>query len=39
MDKPKVSHLALLKRTLRYVKGAIDCGIVFPACDVGKASS
>ncbi|KAK2402236.1 hypothetical protein QL285_051773 [Trifolium repens] len=35
MDKPKVSHLAVLKRILRYVKGTIDCGIVFPACDVG----
>jgi hypothetical protein len=37
MDKPKVSHLAVLKRILRYVKGTIDCGIVFPACDVGKS--
>ncbi|GAU45509.1 hypothetical protein TSUD_129550 [Trifolium subterraneum] len=36
MDKPRVSHLAAVKRILRYVKGTMDCGIVFPASDVGK---
>jgi hypothetical protein len=36
MDKPKVSHLAAVKRILRYVKGTVDYGILFPSCDVGK---
>ncbi|MCI81446.1 hypothetical protein A2U01_0102719, partial [Trifolium medium] len=34
MEKPKVSHLAAVKRILRYVKGTVDCGIMFPASDV-----
>ncbi|GAU38708.1 hypothetical protein TSUD_396360 [Trifolium subterraneum] len=36
MDKPRVSHLVVVKRILRYVKGTMDCGIVFSASDVGK---
>jgi hypothetical protein len=36
MEKPKVSHLAAVKRILRYVKGIVDYGILFPSCDVGK---
>jgi hypothetical protein len=36
MEKPKVSHLAAVKRILRYVKGTVDFGILFPSCDVGK---
>ncbi|GAU30308.1 hypothetical protein TSUD_385290 [Trifolium subterraneum] len=36
MNKPKVSHLAAVKRILRYVKGTTECGSVFPASDVGK---
>jgi hypothetical protein len=36
MDKLKVSHVAVVKRILRYVKGTIDCGIMFPTYDVGK---
>ncbi|XP_073222482.1 secreted RxLR effector protein 161-like [Cicer arietinum] len=37
MEKPKVSHLAAVKRILRYVKGTLGCGILFPANDMGKS--
>ncbi|KAK2424896.1 hypothetical protein QL285_035206 [Trifolium repens] len=33
MEKPKTSHLIAVKRILRYVKGTIECGILFPASD------
>ncbi|XP_050909387.1 secreted RxLR effector protein 161-like [Lathyrus oleraceus] len=33
MERPKVSHLAAVKRILRYVKGTLDCRILFPASD------
>jgi hypothetical protein len=36
MQKPKVSHLAAAKRILRYLKGTLDYGILFPATDEGK---
>ena len=36
MQKPKVSHLASVKRILRYLKGTFDYGILFPAVDKGK---
>ena len=36
MQKPKVSHLAAAKRILRYLKGTLDYGILFPAADKGK---
>ena len=36
MQKPKVSHLAAVKRILRYLKGTFDYGILFPAVDKGK---
>ena len=35
MEKPKVSHLAAIKRILRYIKGTLGCGILFPATDNG----
>ncbi|XP_050874957.1 secreted RxLR effector protein 161-like [Lathyrus oleraceus] len=35
MARPKVSHLATVKRILRYVKGFVGCGILFPAADTG----
>ena len=37
MERPKVSHLAAVKRILRYVKGTLGCGILFPASDMGKS--
>jgi hypothetical protein len=37
MEKPKVSHLAAVKRILRYVKGTLGCGILFPASDTGRS--
>jgi hypothetical protein len=36
MEKPKTSHLVAVKRILRYVKGTIECGILFPASDREK---
>ncbi|GAU40455.1 hypothetical protein TSUD_141350 [Trifolium subterraneum] len=36
MENPKISHLAAIKRILRYVKGTLECGIVFQASDIGK---
>ena len=36
MQKPKVSHLAAMKRILRYLKGTLDYGILFPATGIGK---
>jgi hypothetical protein len=36
MENPKVSHLAAVKRILRYVRGTTGCGILFPSCDMGK---
>ncbi|XP_073224742.1 uncharacterized protein [Cicer arietinum] len=37
MERPKVSHLAAVKRILRCVKGTLGCGILFPANDMGKS--
>lgn len=36
MERLKVSHLAAVKRILRYIKGSIGCGILFPAADTGN---
>src|SRR3954470_2065443 len=36
MQKSKVSHLEVAKRILRYLKGTLDYGIMFPASDEGK---
>ena len=36
MGRPKVSHLAVVKRILRYVKESIDCGILFPTTGMGR---
>ena len=36
MERPKVSHLEAVKRILRYIKGTLGCGIIFPAVDTGK---
>ncbi|XP_058768423.1 uncharacterized mitochondrial protein AtMg00810-like [Vicia villosa] len=36
MKRPKMSHLEDVKRILRYVKGSIGCGILFPAMDTRK---
>ena len=36
MQKPEVSHLTATKRILRYLKGTLDYGILFPAVDEGK---
>ncbi|XP_058767589.1 secreted RxLR effector protein 161-like [Vicia villosa] len=33
MERPKVSHLAAVKRILRYIKRSIGCEIVFPTMD------
>ncbi|XP_058746805.1 secreted RxLR effector protein 161-like [Vicia villosa] len=35
-ERPNVSHLAPLKRILRYVKDTLGCGILFPATDMGR---
>ncbi|XP_050909332.1 secreted RxLR effector protein 161-like [Lathyrus oleraceus] len=37
MERPKVSHLAAVKRILRYVKCTLGCGILFSACDMGRS--
>jgi hypothetical protein len=39
MEAPKSSHLMAVKRILRYVRGTIDHGILFPASDRGKVIS
>ncbi|XP_058733585.1 uncharacterized mitochondrial protein AtMg00810-like [Vicia villosa] len=31
IERPKVFHMAAVKRILRYVKGTLGCGILFPA--------
>ncbi|XP_058741137.1 secreted RxLR effector protein 161-like [Vicia villosa] len=36
MERPNVSHLEAVKRILRYVKGTLGCGILFPASDTGQ---
>lgn len=36
MQKPNVSHLATTKRILRYLKGTLGYGILFPSVDEGK---
>ncbi|GAU36961.1 hypothetical protein TSUD_57390 [Trifolium subterraneum] len=36
MQKPKLSHLAAVKRILRYIRGTMDYGILFPSTDKGK---
>ncbi|XP_050914648.1 secreted RxLR effector protein 161-like [Lathyrus oleraceus] len=36
MHTPKVSHLAKTKRLIRYLKGTLDYGILFPKAGEGK---
>ncbi|GAU26641.1 hypothetical protein TSUD_102510 [Trifolium subterraneum] len=36
IQKPKLSHLAAVKRILRYIRGTMDYGILFPSTDKGK---
>ncbi|XP_050920390.1 uncharacterized mitochondrial protein AtMg00810-like [Lathyrus oleraceus] len=36
MGRPKLSHLAAVKRILHYVKGFVGCKILFPEADIGK---
>ena len=36
MQKTKVSHIAATKMILRYLKGTLNYGILFPAADEGK---
>lgn len=36
MQRPKVSHLAAIKRILRYIKRTLDYGILFLSIDEGK---
>ncbi|GAU34193.1 hypothetical protein TSUD_162940 [Trifolium subterraneum] len=36
IQKPKLSHLAVVKRILRYIRGTMDYGILFPSTDKGK---
>lgn len=31
MERPTTSHLRMIKQILRYLKGTIDCGLVYPA--------
>src|ERR1044072_6292203 len=31
MERPKVSHLAAVKRILHFIKGTLGCRILFPA--------
>ncbi|WJX72888.1 hypothetical protein P8452_56724 [Trifolium repens] len=35
MQKPKLSHLTAAKRILRYIRGSLDYGILFPSTDKG----
>ncbi|XP_058776690.1 secreted RxLR effector protein 161-like [Vicia villosa] len=36
IERPKVSHLAAIKRILRHVKGTLGCGILFSASDTSQ---
>lgn len=36
MQKLEVSHLVATKRILRYIKGTLNYGILFPSVDKGK---
>ncbi|XP_058783121.1 secreted RxLR effector protein 161-like [Vicia villosa] len=36
MQKPMISHLTAVKRILKYLKGTLNYGILFPAADKGK---
>jgi len=36
MARPKSYHLAATKRIMSYIRGTIDCGILFPSTDKGK---
>lgn len=36
MDEPKVSHMKDARRILRYLKGSLSCGILFPQSGEGK---
>ncbi|XP_058775305.1 secreted RxLR effector protein 161-like [Vicia villosa] len=36
LQRPRVSHLAAAKRILRYLKGNLNYGILFPIADKGK---
>ncbi|XP_058769270.1 secreted RxLR effector protein 161-like [Vicia villosa] len=36
MERPKVCHLAAVKRIIRYVKGTLGCKILFPTNDTGR---
>jgi hypothetical protein len=36
MERPKVTHLTATKRILRYIRGTLDNGILFPSADKGK---
>jgi hypothetical protein len=36
MQKPKLSHLTAAKRILRYIRGTLDYGILFPSSDQGR---
>lgn len=35
MERLKVSHMEVVKRIIRYVKGFIGCGILFSTVDTG----
>ncbi|XP_050915331.1 secreted RxLR effector protein 161-like [Lathyrus oleraceus] len=35
MGRPKVSHLATVKRILRYIKDFVGCRVLFPRADMG----
>jgi len=32
MSEPRVSHLLAAKRVMRYIKGTLQYGILFPKC-------
>ncbi|CAJ2662747.1 unnamed protein product [Trifolium pratense] len=36
IERPKMSHLSVAKRILRYIKGTLDCGIVFQTPDASS---